>query len=194
MNGTVIDFGAMYSSWYRKMAVFLSTFASFRPDEVEDIAHDVLVHAWYRKDRYDPAKPFAPWLYRLARNYAIDYLRRRPATDSFPGQDGRETGATRGSDAERTRNRAFDEAAARLSSRNDPAERAAESELVRAADRAIARLSERDRRVAMLVFYEKMNASEAGFALGLPSGTVRWRVSRIRDRLRKECGIDKGGI
>ncbi len=165
MDDTGANFETLYRLWYAKMVLFAGTFAPLRADETEDLAHDALVHAWYRMDRYDPEKPFAPWLYRVARNFILDYLRRRPRTVSLevPGEGGSEPPAPE----------------------PNPEELAVTRRMAALVDEAVARLDPSDLRIAMLVLRDGLTAREAGGALGMPAGTVRWRVSRIRATVRR---------
>src|SRR6266702_2138702 len=43
----------------------------------EDIVQDTLFEAYRKLDQYDDSRPLAPWLFRIAHNRAIDFLRRR---------------------------------------------------------------------------------------------------------------------
>ena len=45
--------------------------------EVEDIVQDVLLVIHRARHTYDPARPFEPWMYAIARNTTIDHGRRR---------------------------------------------------------------------------------------------------------------------
>src|SRR5215472_4301186 len=49
------------------------------PDEAQDLAQEVFVRLYRNLDRYDPARPFQPWFWRLAGNVAATYRRHRPA-------------------------------------------------------------------------------------------------------------------
>lgn len=49
------------------------------PLAVEDLSHDVFVHVLSHAPRYEPTARFSTWLYRVATNVAIDYLRRNKA-------------------------------------------------------------------------------------------------------------------
>jgi DNA-directed RNA polymerase specialized sigma24 family protein len=57
-----------------------------------------------------------------------------------------------------------------------------ERDLAERCRRAMAALPETDRRIAFLCFSEGLDSRETGRALGMPAGTVRWRLSRIRER------------
>jgi RNA polymerase sigma-70 factor (ECF subfamily) len=43
----------------------------------EDIVQDALFEAYRKLDQYDDTRPLAPWLFRIAHNRCIDFLRRR---------------------------------------------------------------------------------------------------------------------
>lgn len=52
--------------------------------DAEDILQEVARSAFMSFDRYDPARPFTPWVMIIARRRVIDHLRTRPAqTTSF---------------------------------------------------------------------------------------------------------------
>lgn len=64
-------------------------FEAFRPDllrlcrrllgpaDAEDAVHDAFLRAGGSLERFDPARPFRPWLLAVASNHALDRLRRR---------------------------------------------------------------------------------------------------------------------
>src|SRR5437660_6044137 len=69
---------------------FLETIARLRPSlhrycsrmtgsvlDGEDIVQDALFQAYRKLDSFDDARPLAPWLFRIAHNRCIDFLRRR---------------------------------------------------------------------------------------------------------------------
>jgi RNA polymerase sigma-70 factor (ECF subfamily) len=43
----------------------------------EDVVQDALLRAYRNLDAYDDSRPLAPWLFRVAHNQCIDFLRRR---------------------------------------------------------------------------------------------------------------------
>ena len=69
---------------------FLATIAELRPKlhrycarmtgstlDAEDVVQDALFDAYRRLDTYDDSRPIGPWLFRIAHNRCIDFLRRR---------------------------------------------------------------------------------------------------------------------
>jgi RNA polymerase sigma-70 factor (ECF subfamily) len=43
----------------------------------EDVVQDALFHAYRKLDTFDDSRPLTPWLFRIAHNRCIDFLRRR---------------------------------------------------------------------------------------------------------------------
>ncbi len=69
---------------------FLETIANLRPSlhrfcsrmtgsvlDGEDVVQEALFQAYRMLDRFDDSRPLAPWLFRIAHNRCIDFLRRR---------------------------------------------------------------------------------------------------------------------
>jgi RNA polymerase sigma-70 factor (ECF subfamily) len=69
---------------------FLETIAQLRPRlhrycsrmigsvmDGEDVVQDALFEAYRKLDQYDDSRPLAPWLFRIAHNRCIDFLRKR---------------------------------------------------------------------------------------------------------------------
>lgn len=44
-------------------------------DDIEDLAQEIAAQAWRAFPAYDPARRFSTWLYRIALNVAISWLR-----------------------------------------------------------------------------------------------------------------------
>lgn len=46
-------------------------------EDAEDVVQDTFVKAWRKLSRFDSAELFRPWLFAIARNGAIDHLRKK---------------------------------------------------------------------------------------------------------------------
>jgi RNA polymerase sigma-70 factor (ECF subfamily) len=46
------------------------------PHELEDAYQEVFMAVFEARHTYEPARPFEPWLFAIARNIAVDYTRR----------------------------------------------------------------------------------------------------------------------
>jgi RNA polymerase sigma-70 factor (ECF subfamily) len=44
-------------------------------DPSEDLVQEVFIRLWRYRDRYDPERPFLPWVFRIARNLLNDFGR-----------------------------------------------------------------------------------------------------------------------
>ncbi len=53
--------------------------------EVEDLVQDTIIAVHTRRASYDPARPFGPWLFAVARYKLIDNFRKRRATVPIEG-------------------------------------------------------------------------------------------------------------
>ena len=73
-----------------RYVAFLETITHLRPSlhrycsrmtgsitDGEDVVQDALFQAYRRLDTFDDARPLAPWLFRIAHNRCVDFLRRR---------------------------------------------------------------------------------------------------------------------
>lgn len=128
--------------------------------DADDAAQDGFLAALKHLGRYDPHRPFGPWLLRIVANAATDRLRRGRvrAADALPtGLAGAEPGPDRVTDT-----RAFHEA-------------------LRA---ALAKLPERQRMAVVLFDVEGYTHAEIADLLRVPQGTVRSYVFHARRALR----------
>ena len=136
-----------------------------------DIAQDVFLRLFEKLDRYDPARPFTPWFLRLATNYALNArqkarLRWTHSLDA-PLLDGER--APEPKDPEAVQSQALAE----------------ESEARAAIHAAIRELPEKYAGVVALHYLEGLSVAAIGERLDLPSGTVKVRLHRARQRLRE---------
>jgi RNA polymerase sigma-70 factor (ECF subfamily) len=77
-GGDLDAFEALVRRYQRR--VYALAYQHLRdPDEAQDLAQEVFVRLYRNLHRYDPARPFQPWFWRLAVNVAASYHRRRPA-------------------------------------------------------------------------------------------------------------------
>jgi RNA polymerase sigma factor (sigma-70 family) len=138
--------------------------------DAEEAAQDAFFKAYRSLGRFRDGAPFRPWLLRIVANEARN---RRVAAERH------ERLALRVGEALPV-----------------PVARAAEAEAVAAGERedllaAVARLDERDRLVIGARFFLELNEAETAAALGVRRGTVKSRLSRALERLRKEIETDE---
>ncbi|MBI1808553.1 MAG: sigma-70 family RNA polymerase sigma factor [Gemmatimonadetes bacterium] len=140
----------------------------------EDLAQDAFIKVLNHLDKYRPEFKFSSWLFKIANNVAIDFLRRRQLdTVSMDGSPHAQTAA----DVEAT---SFD-----VSSQDEsPLDRMEAKELGSAIERAIAQLRPEYRSCILLRHVEGRSYEEIAATLDLPLGTVKTYIHRARHQLR----------
>ena len=63
-------------------------------DEAQDLTQEIFVKLFRNLDRYDPARPFEPWFWKLAANTAINFRRKRVPLPVEQPPDSAENAAT----------------------------------------------------------------------------------------------------
>jgi RNA polymerase sigma-70 factor (ECF subfamily) len=128
--------------------------------EAEDIAQDATLRAWRKRDSLRNSEARKSWLGTIVRNEALrEFARKRPApSDTIE--------VAYGSDDERV------------------------LATVERADlhAALDRLNQRDRQLVRLRYDEDMTQEAIAHRLGIPLGTVKVRLHRVRAKLRREIG------
>ena len=141
-----------------------------QPAEAEDLFQQTWLRVAEKIQQYDPRRSFEAWLFTLARNLAIDHLRRvRPESLDEPIGDTAQ-GET---------------AATRLPSREQPAmEGILQRERSQRLGVVLDMLPVVQREVLTLRFEEEMKIEEIAEVLGTPLSTVKTRLRRGLERLR----------
>jgi RNA polymerase sigma-70 factor, ECF subfamily len=150
-----------------------------RRDYAEDLAQETWIRLLQRGSQYNGRQRFDPWLFAIARNLAIDYLRRkRKGLEAASLPDDR------------------DEILLVSSSGPSPFEAAAQSEdAIRLAGQ-LQILSPLYREALLLRFQEDLSLAEIAQVLGAPVTTVTSRIYRGLAALRSafEEGGDSHGV
>lgn len=68
------EFSALLEANRRLIFKVANTYGRGRTD-VEDLAQEIAAHSWRAFPNYDPQRSFSTWLYRIALNVAISWLR-----------------------------------------------------------------------------------------------------------------------
>ncbi|HYG62036.1 MAG TPA: sigma-70 family RNA polymerase sigma factor [Thermoanaerobaculia bacterium] len=141
------------------------------PATAEDLAQEVFVKAFRRLDTYDPQRKLSSWLFKIAHNTTIDFLR-RGELDTVP-LEAREDEGDRGSLA----GVLADETA------EGPGAAAERRQMARSLERAIARLRPEYRESVLLFYVEGLAYQEICEITGQPLGTVKTNLHRARKEL-----------
>ncbi len=154
-----------HGGWLRRLARALV----HDRDAADDLVQDTLVAAW----QHPPAgvAETRPWLSRVLRNQAHD--RRR---------------------SEQRRHRREQSAGALDPSAAPDAEQLiGDLEIHRAVAEVVSALDEPYRQVLVLRYYDGLSAAEVARRMGVPAGTVRWRLKEGLDRVRVQLDARHDG-
>src|SRR5580704_18113331 len=133
-------------------------------DTADDLVQECLVRALSKQHLWAEGTDLRAWLFTIMHNQNVNFVRRAV-------RQGPETGV---SDTEPSLTRAANQ------------DRQLE---LRDLDRALALLPEEQRSVILLIGLEGMAYETAAEVVGVPVGTVRSRLSRGREELRKLMGM-----
>ncbi len=156
--GTLFDrhFGAVYRFCARRVGC----------DFAEDLAGETFRRAYEARHSYDLRQPSAlPWLFRIALNLVRDAIRARAAEDRAYAKL-----------------RALSRTGTLSDEDQVPRSAEARTELARLARLLVAEPQE-DVNALFLHVWDGLSYVEVATALGVPVGTVRSRLSRLRQRL-----------
>lgn len=128
------------------------------PVTADDAVQDALVRLLRFADRFDPTRPFRPWLRQLVRNSCVDVFRRRGRYDDLPA----ELPATEA----------------------DPARTIDLGRGARRVESAFASLSVRQREVWLRCEQDGASVAEVAQELGITPSTVRVVLHQARKALR----------
>ncbi len=156
-------FDVLFRRYRRQLVAYVSGVIMDRA-AAEDIVQSCFIELARSIGKINPEKGISGWLYRVARNKGIDYLRKRE----------RETVTDRAGETEVIW--------------KDPAMEADQSERFRQLRRALAMLPAEDRDILSLRFFGDLKFREIASVVGKPLGTVLWRSRKALERMKQ--GLD----
>lgn len=164
--GDAEAFAAIFDRFHEPVYRFIAS-RIHRPADAEDLTQLVFVKVLEALPRYETrGVPFGGWLFRLARNVLIDYVRTRHET----------------SDLEMILERP--------DVGRGPDEWAMARQDIEAVGAALAALTDEQRETIALRFFAGLSAKEVAVAMGKQEGTVRGLQFRAIAALRRQLGIE----
>ena len=174
-EGDVRAFEQLFQQYHR--GIYHAIYQMTHNDaDAADLTQEVFVRAYRALPRLQTPEAFTSWLYRIAVNLSRNWLRDRGRVRieslEVPGDEGEESNTREIADP------------ARVAQTHDMQERV---------QKAIAGLSPDHRQVVTLHHLEGMPVEEIARIMGCSIGTVKSRLSRARDNLkRKLAGYVEG--
>lgn len=140
------------------------------PGDGEDLAQEAFLHAWRGLPSFQGDSSFSTWVYRLASNVCLDFLRkrkRRQNVEGGPSVDDQDSGWTEPSDPVQ-----------------DPEGALLRQEVQRAVEQGLAALPDHHRQVLVMRALSGMTYQEISQVLEVDLGTVKSRIARARLALK----------
>lgn len=146
-------------------------------EDARDLSQEAFIKAYQARGRFDAARPFYPWFYRILKNHCLNFVQRGRRDVSIDDENQhRELASTRPSALEEM-------------------ESEERRRIVRA---AVDRLSDDHREIIVLKSFRDLSYREISEVLGIPIGTVMSRLFYARQALKaiieeiERTGIDAG--
>ena len=130
-------------------------------DEAMELTQDVFVKAWQALPGWRPEARFSTWLLQIARNAALDQLRRRRVVQFAPLDDGMDVADTA----------------------PGPEARYASRQRQALLENALQQIAAEHREILLLREVEDLSYGELAAVLGIAEGTVKSRLARARAAL-----------
>lgn len=140
--------------------------------EAEDISQEAFIRAYVNIHSYNINLKFSTWLYRIATNLCIDRIRKKKPDYYLDAEIAGTEGLTMYS---------------QIPDQSPLPDEDIESlELQDTIQREISKLPDKYRSVIVLKYIEELSLNEISDILDLPLGTVKTRIHRGREALRKQ--------
>ncbi len=158
------DFARLVNRYERELYTFLRRFLA-DVQQAEDVFQATFLSVHLRIDQFEPGRRFRPWLYAIASNKAIDYMRRnrRHQAASLDAK-------LSGGDSEDSMINHLPGVV------QTPDEKAMSNETSARVRAAVQELNEPTQQLIQLAFYQGMKYSDIADVLQIPLGTVKSRV------------------
>ncbi len=156
---------------YRESVYFMMLKMCNNKDDAEDLTIEAFGRAFKRLTQYTPTYAFSTWLFKIASNNAIDFLRNKKKNTALSLD-------TRFEDEE------GQQLSQNIKSSNlDPEEHIIKKQKIEALRDVVEKLKPRYKELVKMRYYEELSYEEIAVKLDLPVGTVKAQLFRARDFL-----------
>jgi RNA polymerase sigma-70 factor (ECF subfamily) len=155
---------------YRDSIYFLVLKMVHDPDDADDLTIEAFGKAFNNLEKYSPDFAFSTWLYKIALNNSIDFIRRkRLETLSIDEDNENENGEGYKIDLK--------------SATLDPEEKYIKEQRAKLMRETLEKLNPKYKTLIELRFFEELSYEEIAEKMNLPLGTVKAQLFRAKDLL-----------
>lgn len=161
-RGNTDAFGELVKRYETRVVRVIRRFIN-DPEQARDLAQEAFMRSFRRLDQFDPSRRFGPWLFRIAVNLTLDFLRKKKRTGRWS---------------------LFSESSAeRLPDppSEDPRQHADLKQEIHA---VLDQIPEKYRTVLVLRDLENFSTSEIAAITDRKEATIRWRLAEARHRFK----------
>lgn len=156
--------------YYRDTIYFMLLKMTNNADDADDLTIEAFGKAFNKLDQYTPEYAFSTWLFKIASNNCIDFIRKRKKELLNLGKN--------------YDNSDNSDLAAQIPSPTlDPEEKYIEKQKIKLMREVVEKLKPHYRRLVELRYFEELSYEEIAEELQLPLGTVKAQLFRARDFL-----------
>ncbi len=145
-------------------------------DDAYDISQEIFIRVYRSLSSFRADSAFSSWLYRICKNSTYDFLRKSGKNNALSISE-------LGAEDDEGKQQSFD--IPDTSESSNPSDAAEKNELKEVVQKAISKLSNEHKAVIILRDIEGYSYSDIANLLGIEEGTVKSRISRARDILKK---------
>ncbi len=180
LNGDQSAFGALLDNYHESVFYLLLKIVR-NPNDAEDLAIESFDKAFRNLDTYAPTHAFSTWLFRIATNSGIDFIRKkRISTFSLDQQIYNEKG---------------DHFSLNLKSdQPDPEKEIINEQAKQQIRDIVSKLHPRYRTLIELRYFQELSYEEIAIQLELPEGTIKSQLFRARNLLYNIIKEQQGNI
>ncbi|MFH1881310.1 MAG: RNA polymerase sigma factor [Planctomycetota bacterium] len=158
--------------YYAEIYAYLRRLCGSR-DDAEDLTQQTFLKAWSSLDGFTGRSKFSTWLYRIAHNTFLDWLRKNTVSaQSHTDQWWQEC----------------------IDQNPGPFANLAECQLAQRLYEAVGRLDEDKKHVVHLHYYQGLSIRETAKVLNIATSTVKYRLREVFKTLRIKLGVRETGF
>jgi RNA polymerase sigma-70 factor (ECF subfamily) len=157
-------FGELIDRYEAKLTRYVKRFTQ-HDDDVSDIIQIVFIKAYTNLQSFDTSRSFNSWVYRIAHNESVTYLKKR-SNEKVSFMD-------------------FDTFFPHPFAKEEADDRSLKREMKELLETSLSDISPKYREVLVLYYYDELSYQEIADVLHIPTATVGVRIKRGKEALEK---------
>lgn len=165
LDGDSVAFETLFKRYREEIYSLCMGRTSGNKEDTNDLVQETFVKVYLNLAKYDPKYTFGQWIYTIARNTFLDYVRRRRDNLSIESLVSAPSLAPTSDD--------------------EPDQHIINEQHSVQIERCMAALPDKYRQMAEMRFVRELSYEEIASQMSLPIGTVKTQIHRARERLCK---------